>query len=59
MHQRALLLNLDGPWPLRHTPTAKSEVVTWSHWKERHPVTLVLDRGGEDTGFMGTFALSE
>ncbi len=36
-----------------------SEVVTWEVWKERYPETLVLDRGGEDTGFMGTFTLSE
>jgi hypothetical protein len=36
-----------------------SEVVPWSVWSERHPDTLVLDRGGEDTGFMGTFAVSE
>ncbi len=36
-----------------------SEVTRWSVWKERHPNTLVLDRGGEDTGFMGTFALPD
>jgi hypothetical protein len=36
-----------------------SEVVAWSVWRDRHPDTLVLDRGGEDTGFMGTFALPE
>jgi uncharacterized protein DUF3179 len=34
-----------------------SEVVTWRVWAERHPETLVLDRGGEDTGFMGRFGL--
>ncbi len=36
-----------------------SEVASWSDWQERHPDTLVLDRGGEDEGFMGTFALPE
>ena len=36
-----------------------SEVVAWSDWLELHPDTLVLDRGGEDEGFMGTFALAD
>lgn len=36
-----------------------SEVVRWKVWKARHPKTLVLDRGGEDQGFMGTFALPD
>ena len=36
-----------------------SEVVPWTVWLDRHPDTLVLDRGGEDDGFMGTFALPD
>ena len=36
-----------------------SEVVLWRVWLDRHPETLVLDRGGEDEGFMGTFTLPE
>ncbi|MFT4647797.1 MAG: hypothetical protein ACI9X4_001011 [Glaciecola sp.] len=36
-----------------------SEVVPWSVWRERHPDTLVLDRGGESEGFMGTFEMAD
>lgn len=36
-----------------------SEIVSWSVWRDRHPDTLVLDRGGESEGFMGTFAMDE
>jgi len=36
-----------------------SEVVPWNVWSERHPQSLVLDRGGEDTDFMGTFGLPD
>lgn len=36
-----------------------SEVVSWSVWRAQQPDTLVLDRGGEDSGFMGTFGLPD
>ncbi len=36
-----------------------SEVVPWNVWTEGHPDTLVLDRGGEGQGFMGTFGLPD
>lgn len=36
-----------------------SDVVTWQAWADAHPETLVLDRGGEDTSFMGTFSLPD
>ena len=36
-----------------------SEVVPWSDWRARYPDTVVLDRGGEDEGFMGTYTLDE
>jgi len=36
-----------------------SEVLPWSEWRAQHPDTLVLDRGGLDTDFMGTFGIED
>ncbi len=36
-----------------------SEIVPWQVWREQHPDTLVLDRGGQGGGFMGSFRMAE
>ncbi len=36
-----------------------SEIVPWAVWRERHPDTLVLDRGGEGGDFMGSFVMED
>lgn len=50
---------VNGPLRGEQLEFLPSDVVRWRVWEDRHPDTLVLDRGGQDQGFMGTFALLE